>query len=697
VKLKLSQKLIATLISIYFITSLIIMAIYLMQLEKIGYEKASLEAVEASKGYTSSFQSIIDEQTGSLLTLSNTITELQIAGNTSREEIIAIVERYMQSNNNIFYVNLAFEPNAFDYKDEDYQYMQMFRNDETPGRFAISIIQSGSSTVRSPLLNLKEGDMAQFYLKTMERAEITRLDPVNYGTSSNPLLYSSINAPIYNKNQEIIGVIGYMISLSALQDSAMEFTTEHSSVALLSQGSYYVANGGKPELLGQKSEDIQLGDKDIEKILNGETIEFEHKASKTLQHFIPLPFTSEDDTWYVEVTTSTDYVLRDYYQTRMIAIAVSIATTIIFIVSIILLIRYFVLNPLNKLNFSLNQMANGDLTQRLSIKSKDEFGDMAINFNQMSDQLRDMFRHVTDLSLNVSATSEQMSASSQQTAKASENIAHAIDRVANGAEEQHGHSMTTSAEMKEMAVGVERIAESSGLAAQSSQIAEENTVVGQGKMQRTVEQMVELQHAVEHSNEAITALAAKSNQIKQITELIAKVSQQTNLLALNAAIEASRVGEHGKGFAVVASEIRNLADQTKQANESIAELIEEVYSDTLTASEAMENGTKQMALGITSVHEAGQIFSVINSEVQRVNEQISEVSAAAEQLHASSIGVAATVEQFASNASSTMNDAAEVAAASQQQLASMEEVATSSESLSVMVQELMERVSRFKI
>jgi len=673
------------------------MAINMMQMEKMGYEKASLQAVEASKGYTASFQSLIDQQTGSLKTLSDTITELQIGGKATREDLIAIVERYIQSDEDIFYVNVAFEPNAFDHKDDEYQYLNLYQNEKDPGRFAISMIQSGSSSVRSPLLNLEDGELAQFYLKTMERGEITRLDPVNYGTESNPLLYSSINAPIFNKDNEIIGVVGYMISLGRLQEDAIQFTTEHSSVALLSQGTYYVANGGNPDLLGQQSESIAIGEKDIERILNGETIEIENKDSKTLQHFIPLPFASAEDTWYVEVLTSTDYVLKDFYITRLVSIIVAATTTIIFIVSIILLIRYFVLKPLNKLNYSLKQMAGGDLTQRLSIKSKDEFGEMAVNFNQMGDHLGDMFRHVTDLSLNVSATSEQMSASSQQTAKASENIAHAIDRVATGAEEQHSYSVTTSAEMKEMAAGVERIAESSSLAAQSSQIAEENTVVGQGKMQQTVEQMVELQHAVEHSNEAITALAAKSSQIKQITELIAKVSQQTNLLALNAAIEASRVGEHGKGFAVVASEIRNLADQTKQANESIAELIEEVYSGTLTASEAMENGTKQMVLGITSVHEAGQIFTVINSEVQRVNEQISEVSAAAEQLHASSIGVASTVEQFASNASSTMNDAAEVAAASEEQLASMQEVATSSESLSVMVQELMERIARFKI
>jgi len=695
VKLKLSQKLIISLASIFIIASIVLMGINLMQLGSVSHEKASLQAREIGNKYTSNFQALINNQVGSLQTLANTISQLHISGKATRDDIIAIVEKHMLDDEQIFYVNLAFEPDGFDGKDNEYQFLQMYSNDKNPGRFAISIIESGKNTVRSTLANLEEGSSAQFYVLTKERGNLTRLDPINYGTETNPLLYSSINAPIFDRDGSFIGVIGYMMSLNMMQEMAAAASSDDISVALLSQGGKYVSNGRDAELLGALDEQFLANTTNLEKLAAGEMIE--ETLGDRMYHVIPLPFADTDDTWYIQIATSIDYITAEYNRTRLISIAVTAATAILFIGVIIVLIRRWVLFPLRKLNQSLGHMASGDLTQKLDIHTKDEFGEMATHFNQMGDHLRDMFRHVTDLSLNVSATSQQMSASSQQTAKASENIAHAIDRVATGAETQHGHALTTSAEMKEMAAGVARIAESSSIAATSSQIAEENTLVGRNKMQETVEQMGELQQAVEHSNDAITALAAKSNEIKQITELIATISQQTNLLALNAAIEASRVGEHGRGFAVVASEIRNLADQTKQANENIAALIEEVYKGTITASQAMENGTKQMSIGITSVHEVGQIFSVINAEVQRVNEQISEVSAAAEQLHAGSLGVSETVEQFAGNASSTMNDAAEVAAASEEQLASMQEVATSSESLSVMVQELMERIARFKI
>ena len=694
-KLKLSQKLIAALISVYFIASTVLMTSNMTQLEKVGNEKASLEAVEASRAFTSSFQTLIDKQTGSLVTMSKLISDMQATGKITREQLIMMIESYMLEDEDVFFIQVAFEPNAFDGRDAEYKGLQLYSQGDDPGRFAVSFIESGSTSIRNQIINLKDGDSSLFYVQTKERNELTRLNPINYGSFDRPVLYTPVSAPIHNKNGDFIGVISYMVSLNALQELAIHHTTEYSSVGLISQAGYYVANGGNDELLGANFE--AFADRGLTELANGETLEYRNDDQDTLQHYVPLSFASEADTWYVEVVTSMDFVLKEYNRIKNNSIIISLCATLVFVAFIIILIRKWVVQPLNKLNYSLGQIAEGDLTQTLHIKNRDEFGIMAQNFNMMSERLREMFRHVTDLSHNVSATSEEMTASSQQTAAASSNIANAIERVASGAETQYEYAGTTAAEMKEMAQGIERIAESSTIAATSSQVAEQSTVVGRSKMQQTVEQMNSLQQTVNQSSSAIMALAAKSNQIKQITEVIAKISQQTNLLALNAAIEASRVGEHGKGFAVVAGEIRNLADQTKEATTHIASLIEEVYEETNLASQAMVEGTSQMKAGITSVHEAGQIFAEIYAEVQQVNEQITEVSAAAEQLLASSNGVSETVDKFSSNASSTMSDAAEVAAASEQQLASMQEVATSSEALSSMVMELMDRLSKFKI
>src|SRR5690606_11869342 len=96
---------------------------------------------------------------------------------------------------------------------------------------------------------------------------------------------------------------------------------------------------------------------------------------------------------------------------------------------------------------------------------------------------------------------------------------------------------------------------------------------GRELVHRQVQEIEHLAQGLEGAVATVNRLAADSQAIGQILDVIKGVAEQTNLLALNAAIEAARAGEQGRGFAVVADEVRSLAQRTQQSTAEIEQMI----------------------------------------------------------------------------------------------------------------------------
>jgi methyl-accepting chemotaxis protein len=139
--------------------------------------------------------------------------------------------------------------------------------------------------------------------------------------------------------------------------------------------------------------------------------------------------------------------------------------------------------------------------------------------------------------------------------------------------------------------------------------------------------MEDISHAVESTAARVDALNAASAQIGDIINQIEAIAKQTNLLALNATIEAARAGEAGKGFAVVASEVKNLANQTAKATDTIRQRIEGLRGEMGAIVVSMQGGAEAVKKGREVIAAAGGGMRDVSTQINAMTSQIQDISA----------------------------------------------------------------------
>lgn len=262
----------------------------------------------------------------------------------------------------------------------------------------------------------------------------------------------------------------------------------------------------------------------------------------------------------------------------------------------------------------MGSLADGDLTAQA--EGTDQItGTIADSVNFAVKEMRDLATRINDASRLVARESQATAATAQALLAAS----------AKQAERITGTAQTVQA----MSVSMD---EMSGEALRSADIAKHSVEAAKrgGKAVReTIRGMDAMRNRIRESSKRIGRLGESSQQISDIVGLIEEIADQTNILSLNAAIQAAMAGEAGKGFAVVADEVQRLAERSAEATKQVNVLVDRIRSDTSEAEMSMEFATQSVVDGTRVADAAGRVLNEIETESERMSEQVENMAAAA--------------------------------------------------------------------
>ncbi|MCU5067439.1 methyl-accepting chemotaxis protein [Bacillus pacificus] len=354
--------------------------------------------------------------------------------------------------------------------------------------------------------------------------------------------------------------------------------------------------------------------------------------------------------------------------------------------------------PIQQIDSKLKELSSqeGDLTARLQVNSNDEIGTIATSFNKMLENLQHIINRVQKTSVEVQNASENMLEKTNISREATIKVQSSMSSLNASIQSQSASMEESSTAMDDMTVSVQRIAESASSVTELAVATSEQANDGNTVIQKSVSQMTTIHDAVNATSEVVERLITHTKYIDTAVQSISNIAEQTNLLALNASIEAARAGEQGKDFAVVADEVRKLAEQSKTAATDINQLLHQIQQDTETANSMMSQGRSEASEGIHVIREAGNSFTTIVEQVNKVSTQMQDISATAEEMAASAEEMNASLNNIASISTEVSSETAATAQSAEKKVVTMNEMTQTAKQMKQTVEELDQLVSHFK-
>ena len=518
-----------------------------------------------------------------------------------------------------------------------------------------------------------------------------------FATFTGPYADSQTGEQIITIAQEIkidgknYGAVGLDVSFSTLESYVQ-------NIGLLSTGYVVVADKNGKIIIENDKDTITGG--------NVSGFDFWGKASNTQETDFVEKINGHN--WYISVLSDeiTGWTLlgivsenENDASVKAITSGVGGAALIsgVFGIIIALAVAISMAGEVKKVRLALKKVAEGDLTQRIKVRRKDEFGQLENSFNDMTEQMAELISDVDVKSKNIVDVAGNITTITDETKNNTTMVMDAIHNIALGATDQAGSTQEAVDEVENLAKSlnetkqyVDNINEMSGNTGKLSEQGKQMVNVLINKSELTMDKS---KTTMQVMDEVMTSI----DKINYISDAIADITSQTNLLSLNASIEAARAGDAGRGFAVVADEIRQLADQSRKSTDEIKSIINEVVARATQAEQAMKENNDLIEEQKNAINDTQKLFEKISDSINELIHGLSEIAGLNGQMESNKEAVVGEMTSIASVSEESAAAAEEVNASVDQVNNTMEDIVKYTSELNSIADQLKTAIGKFTL